>query len=66
MVLFNLSNICEIATVNVEQEIAEIAPFLEMGNISQDKSSEMERTVKNLLKLISTGCQLYSLANKNN
>lgn len=50
MVLFNLSDICEIATVNVEQEIAEIAQFLKMGNISQDKSPEMERTVKNLAK----------------
>lgn len=46
MVLFNLSNICEIATVNVEQEIAEVAQFLEMGNVSQDKSPEMERTAK--------------------
>lgn len=32
--LFNLSNICEMATVNVEQEIAEIAQLFEMDNIS--------------------------------
>lgn len=46
--LFNLSNICEMATVNVEQEIAEIAQLFEMDNISQDKSPEMERTTINL------------------
>lgn len=32
--LFNLSNICETATVNVEQEIAEIAQLFEMDHIS--------------------------------
>lgn len=32
--LFNLSNICEMATVNVEPEIAEIAQLFEMDNIS--------------------------------
>lgn len=32
--LFNLFNICEMATVNVEQEIAEIAQLFEMDNIS--------------------------------
>lgn len=32
--LCNLSNICEMATVNVEQEIAEIAHLYEMDNIS--------------------------------
>ena len=31
---FNLSNICEMATVNVEPEIAEIAQLFEMDNIS--------------------------------
>lgn len=46
--LFNLSDICEMATVNVEQEIAEIAHLFEMDNISQDKSPEMERTTINL------------------
>lgn len=64
--LFNLSNICEMATVNVEQEIAEIAHLFEMDNISQDKSPEMERTTINLTETHLTGCQLYSSANKNN